>query len=90
MAGYRRSIRHMEQLRPQEGGTGWVVLWEVRRSADEDRWSAAAAGSEQEALERAQHFLRLGFFVHAIKDPLGAVVMDEQAIAGRFGAVVAP
>ena len=36
-------------------------------------------------LERAEHFLKLGFWVHAIKDPLGAVVMNQQAIASHFG-----
>jgi hypothetical protein len=49
-------------------------------------WSAAKAASEQAALERAAHFVKLGFVVHAIKDPTGAVFMDQGAIAGRFGA----
>jgi hypothetical protein len=84
MAGYHRPIRHFEQLRPQESGTGWVVLWETKRIADEATWSAAGAGSEKEALERAQHFIRLGFHVHAIRDPLGSVFMDEEAIASHF------
>src|SRR6185437_1127335 len=49
-------------------------------------WSAAKAGSEQAALERAAHFVKLGFVVHAIKDPTGAVFMDQSTIAGRFAA----
>jgi hypothetical protein len=89
MAGYHRPIRHLEQLRPREAGTGWLVLWEVRQAPDEGRWSATGAGSEIEALDRAKHFLKLGFWVHAIKDPLGAVVMDQLAIASRLGSAVA-
>ncbi len=84
MAGYSRPVRHVEQLRPKASGTGWVVLWETQRSSDEARWGAAGAGSEQEALDRAQHFIKLGFCVHAIRDPLGSVFMDEHAIANRF------
>ena len=86
MAGYYRPNAHVERSRPHDSGAGWTVLWETRKLSDDARWSAAPAGSEADALERAQHFLRLGFFVHAITDPLGAVVMDAAAIAGRFGA----
>jgi hypothetical protein len=86
MAGFNRPVFHSEQLRPRQAGTGWSVLWEIRQAPDDGPWSAMDAGSEIEALERAQHFLKLGFWVHAIKDPLGAVVMNQQAIASHFGA----
>jgi hypothetical protein len=86
MAGYYRPVRHFEQVRPQETGTGWIVLWETRRNPDAERWSSAGAGSETEALERAHHFIKLGFHVHAIRDPLGSVFMDADAIASRFAA----
>jgi hypothetical protein len=85
MAGFHRPVFHSEQLRPKQAGTGWSVLWEIRQAPDDGPWSAMDASSEIEALERAQHFLKLGFWVHAIKDPLGAVVMNQQAIASHFG-----
>jgi hypothetical protein len=50
------------------------------------QWSTVRAPSEATALERAARFVKLGFVVHAIKDPAGTVVMDSGAIAERFAA----
>lgn len=41
--------------------------------------------SEEDALHRAERFLKLGFVVYAIKDPGGAVFMDETQIIQHFG-----
>ncbi|HZT50998.1 MAG TPA: hypothetical protein VFA22_03650, partial [Stellaceae bacterium] len=82
---YRKMIVHGEHLEAPEGGPPWTVLWETKAPTD-DRWSIARAESEQAAIERAVHFLKLGFVVHAIKDPSGTVVMDDGALAQRFGA----
>ena len=64
-------------------GPPWCVLWDTT-ARTEGEWSAADAKSEATALERAAHFLRLGFAVHAIKDPSGIVVMDASAIVDRL------
>jgi len=65
-------------------GPPWTVLWETTVRSD-GHWSIARTNSEAAALECATHFLKLGFVVHAIKDPTGSVVMDGQSIASRFG-----
>ena len=68
--------------------TPWIVLWDTTARA-EGEWSTAGAPSEATALERAAHFLKLGFRVHAIKEPSGAVVMDATAIVNRLTPAVA-
>lgn len=64
-------------------GLRWSVLWDTA-GRPEGRWSAAEAKTEAEALERAAHFRRLGFAVHAINDPSGIMVMDSAAIEARL------
>ena len=64
-------------------GLRWSVLWDTA-GRPEGRWSAAEAKTETEALERAAHFRRLGFAVHAINDPSGITVMDSAAIEARL------
>jgi hypothetical protein len=64
-------------------GLRWSVLWDTA-ARPEGRWSAAEAKTETEALERAAHFRRLGFAVHAINDPAGTMVMDSTAIEARL------
>ena len=64
-------------------GLRWSVLWDTA-GCPEGRWSRAEAKTETEALERAAHFQRLGFAVHAINDPSGAMVMDSAAIDARL------
>lgn len=41
--------------------------------------------TEEEALQRAERFLKLGFVVYAIRRPTGEVFMDEAQITQRFG-----
>ena len=64
-------------------GLRWSVLWDLA-GRPEGRWSAAEAKTQAEALERAAHFRRLGFAVHAINDPSGIMVMDSAAIEARL------
>jgi len=82
MAYSRKSVVSADHLNP---GTRppWIVLWETTERSD-GRWNAVRNPSEANAIECAAHFLKLGFVVHAIKDPSGAVVMDAQSIAARF------
>ena len=64
-------------------GLRWSVLWDTA-GRPAGRWSAAEAKTEKEALERAAHFRRLGFAVHAINDPSGVMVLDSAAIEARL------
>jgi len=64
-------------------GLRWSVLWDLAARPGE-RWSTAEAKTQSEALERAAHFRKLGFPVHAINDPSGAMVMDAAAIEARL------
>jgi len=82
---YRKMIVHGDHLETPDGGPPWTVLWETKTPPD-DRWSMARADTEHAAVERAAHFLKLGFVVHAIKDPTGTVFMDRGQITQRFGA----
>jgi hypothetical protein len=81
---YRKMVVHGDHLETPEGPP-WTVLWETKTPSD-DRWSMARADTEHAAMERAAHFLRLGFVVHAIRDPAGELFMDQAQIAQRFGA----
>jgi len=83
MAPYlRKSVVSADHLNP---GTRppWIVLWETTERSD-GHWSTVRSPTEANAVECASHFLKLGFVVHAIKDPTGAVVMDAESIAARF------
>ena len=71
---------------PARGEACFTIWWDMHRRADGKGWSRAIESSEHEALQRAQRFLKLGFVVYAIKDPNGAVVMDEAQIIERFAA----
>ncbi|HUZ75508.1 MAG TPA: hypothetical protein VMU87_21190 [Stellaceae bacterium] len=82
---YRKMIVHGDHLEPPDSGPPWTVLWETKTPLD-GRWSTARVVTEQAALERAAHFVKLGFVVHAITNPSGAVVLDGQQIVDRFGA----
>jgi hypothetical protein len=64
-------------------GRRWSILWDTTLRP-EGRWSTAEAKTETEALERAAHFRKLGFAVHAINDPSGELVMDAAAIQARL------
>jgi hypothetical protein len=82
---YRRMIVHGDHLEALDVGPPWTVLWDTTTPAS-GVWSVARAVSEHDALERAAHFIKLGFVVHAIKDPAGAVFMDHGAVTSRFAA----
>jgi len=61
----------------------WTVLWDTAPRPD-GQWSAVRTQTEASAFESAAHFLRLGFVVHAIKDPAGRIAMNAESIAARF------
>ena len=66
----------------------WTIWWDMRRRAGTEGWSRATEPTEDEALLRTERFLKLGFIVYAIRDPRGAIFMDEAQIAEHFGKFV--
>jgi len=64
----------------------WTIWWDMHRRSGSEGWSRAVESNEEEALLRAERFLKLGFAVYAIKDPKGAVFMDEAQILEHFAA----
>ncbi len=70
---------------PPKANEEWAIWWDIRQKTE--GWSRATAQTEAGALERAQHFIKLGFFVYAIRDPSDALYMGEEDIATRFAAV---
>lgn len=85
MPRQRKIMVSGDHIGPRDAGPSWSVLWDTTAHT-EGEWSTADAQSEATALERAAHFLKLGFAVHAIKDPAGIVIMDASAIIDRLGA----
>ncbi len=62
----------------------WTIWWDMHRRTGTAGWSRATEPTQDEALQRTERFLKLGFVVHAIRDPNGALFMDEAQIAERF------
>ncbi len=81
---YRKMLVHGDHLEASDSGPPWIVLWDTTPRPD-GNWSTVRAHTEASALERAAHFVKLGFVVHAIKDPSGAIVMNAGEIVARFG-----
>ena len=81
---FHKAIIYNAPLAFPEQGPPWTVLWDTTARAD-GYWSTVHAPSEAAALERAAHFVKLGFVVHAIRNPSGIVVMNADDIAHRFG-----
>lgn len=75
-----RSLRH-----ERSSALAWTILWDTEGRSEAGRWNTAIAQTEAEALDRAEHFLKLGFIVCEIRNPAGAVYMDEAHIVARFG-----
>jgi hypothetical protein len=87
MAQYpHKTIQYSAPSASPEKGPPWTVLWDTTARAD-GHWSMVHAPSEAAALDRAAHFVKLGFVVHAIENPSGIVVMDADDIARRFGPI---
>ena len=62
----------------------WTIWWDLRRRSGTAGRIRAIEETEAEALQRAQRFLKLGFVVYEIRDPSGAMFMDEAQIRQRF------
>jgi hypothetical protein len=72
-----------DHLVAPDSGPPWTVHWDIATRAD-GNWSIVRTLNEATALERAAHFVKLGFVVHAIKDPTGTIVMNAGEIVRRF------
>ena len=83
---YRSARSNGLRPTPSLGGACYTIWWDMHRRSGSEGWSRAVESSEDEALQRAERFLKLGFIVYAIKDPKGSVVMDEAQITERFAA----
>ena len=62
----------------------WTIWWDTERRPGTGRWNVASALTEAGALDRAQHFVKLGCIVYTIRNPDGAVYMDEAQLGVRF------
>jgi hypothetical protein len=62
---------------------GWTIWWDMHRRGGGEGWSRAVESSEEDALQRSERFLKLGFVVYAIRDPVGTIVMNEAQIIDR-------
>jgi hypothetical protein len=69
-----------------EAQMSWTIWRDMHHRSGSEGWSRAVESNEEEALLRAERFLKLGFVVYAIKDPKGAVFMDEAQISEHFAA----
>lgn len=69
-----------------EAQMSWTIWWDIHRRSSGGGWSRAVESNEEDALLRAERFLKLGFVVYAINDPTGAVFMDETQISEHFAA----
>ena len=77
-----RSATNWQNLSAREGDDGkrWHIIWDTTRRAEDDIRSTAVEKTKSDALDRARHMLRMGFVVYEIRDPSGAVVLDEPTI----------
>jgi hypothetical protein len=73
------------KVRDFDNGDRWAILWDTVSRPDSETHNRAVEKSENAALDRARHLLRMGFFVYAIRDPGGTLLFDEAAIRQRLG-----
>jgi len=77
-----RSSTNWQHLSASEGDDGkrWRIIWDTTRRAENESRNTAVEKTKSVALDRARHMLRMGFIVYEIRDPDGAVCLDEAAI----------
>jgi len=77
------SWQHLSVGNP-DTGERWTIIWDTKRNPD-GRSNTAVEKFESGALDRARHMLRMGFIVYEIREPSGAVFLEEAAIKQRLG-----
>lgn len=75
--------QYLSALDPDAGKT-WSIVWDTKRTPGKAGRNTAVERSENAALERARHFLRMGFVVYEILQPSGSVLLDEDGIKQRI------
>jgi hypothetical protein len=81
----RSTTPNWHQIKMVEGSTPtsfWTVIWDTRRQPD--AFNTAHHKAQEDAVDCAKRFLRLGFLVYSIRDPDGVEIMDEAAIGERL------
>jgi len=76
---------HQLSLQQADAGGRWTIIWDTKRRAETDSRNTAVEKFEAAALDRARHLLRMGFIVYEIREPQGAVFLEEAAIKQRLG-----
>ena len=76
---------HQLSLQQADAGGRWTIIWDTKRRAETDVRNTAVEKFEAAALDRARHLLRMGFIVYEIREPQGAVFLEEDAIKQRLG-----
>jgi hypothetical protein len=84
---YRQSRTNGFKSPPrEEAQMSWTIWWDMHHRGGSEGWNRAVESNEEDALLRAERFLKLGFVVYAIKDANGDVFMDEAQISEHFAA----
>jgi hypothetical protein len=83
-----RSSSSWQHLSASEGDDGkrWRIVWDTSRRAEVETRSVAVEKLKSAALDRARHMLRMGFVVYEIREPSGALFLDEAGIREQLGA----
>jgi hypothetical protein len=83
-----RSSSSWQHLAPSEGDDGkrWRIVWDTKRRPEIETRNVAVEKLKSAALDRARHMLRMGFVVYEIREPSGALFLDEAAIQEQLGA----
>lgn len=81
-----RSNTNWQNLSVTEADDGkrWHIIWDTMRRGAEETRSTAVEKTTSGALDRARHMLRMGFVVYEIRDPTGAVFLDEPSILAKL------
>ena len=82
-----RSNTNWQHLAVSEGDDGkrWRIIWDTTRRPESGVRNTAVEKLQSAALDRARHMLRMGFIVYEIREPSGAIYLDEAAIRDQLG-----
>jgi hypothetical protein len=86
---YAGSGWHRLSVTEGDNGERWTIVWDTQRRPGVEGRSIAREKLENGAIDRARHMQRMGFVVYEIRQPSGAVYLDEDALRERLGEPVA-
>lgn len=67
-----------------DNGQRWSIIWDTERKPEPSGRNTALEKTEQGALDRTRHMLRMGFIVYEIRQPSGSVYLEEAGLRERF------